>query len=133
MLTQEQLEKLEPLTQHPKYGKLLSDAIEVWKKENATPTKGTWGIIDDWEVQFNSDGTGRYCLIGAGLLDKLVVDHSKIATVSNYFKLDNLDFDLIVWGFDNVRVYDEFQNHDAYQFGLAVSKILFDSDLKEKP
>lgn len=34
MLTSKQLQAPEPLTTHAKYGKLLSDAIDVWKRED---------------------------------------------------------------------------------------------------
>lgn len=32
MLTQEQLDKLQPLVRHPEYGALLKAAITSWKK-----------------------------------------------------------------------------------------------------
>lgn len=52
MLTEEQKIKLELLTHHPKYGKLLIDAMETW--DFTTPSQNTIGITR-WESDRFSD------------------------------------------------------------------------------
>lgn len=44
MLTKTQIKNLESLTIHPRFGKLLTNAMEQWSKEDVNITTGSYGI-----------------------------------------------------------------------------------------
>lgn len=126
MLTQDQKDKLEPLTKHEKFGKLLIEAMKTW--ETATPKQKTWGakrfddkcnLLDKWELRKDSN---ECCLIGAAMIEKSLTEYDIVESANNYFKLDDTAWDLIC-GFDSS---DDLEfSHDAGKFGKQVADILF--------
>lgn len=143
MLTNEQIEKLDPLTKHPKFGILLQEAMNIWEG-SVNPNHGDWGIyLDLSDNKFRIDG--QCCLIGASLVNKKV-NHAKIeGSDFDLFDLDhyeqirmgfnqnydfsNLEFNSLWKGFDawsrGNDYYEPLYDEDAFQFGLQVRKILF--------
>ena len=126
MLTQDQKDKLEPLTLHPKFGKLLQEAMKTW--ETATPKQKTWGatrfddkynLLDKWELRKDSN---ECCLIGASMIEKSSTECDIVESVNDCFKLDDTAWDLIC-GFDSSDNL-EFSN-EAGKFGKQVADILF--------
>lgn len=128
MLTQDQKDKLEPLTLHPRFGKLLKEAMKTW--ESATPKRATWGatrfddkcnLLDKWELRKNSN---ECCLVGASIIGKNLTENDIIESANNYFKLDGDAWDLVC-GFD---CSDNLEfSHEAGKFGKKVTDILFKS------
>lgn len=128
MLTQDQKDKLEPLTLHSKFGKLLKEAMKTW--ESATPKRATWGatrfddncnLLDKWELRKNSN---ECCLVGASMVGKNLTENDIIESANNYFKLDGDAWDLVC-GFD---CSDNLEfSHEAGKFGKKVTDILFKS------
>lgn len=126
MLTQDQKDKLEPLTKHEKFGKLLIEAMKTW--ETATPKQKTWGatrfddkynLLDKWKFRKDSY---ECCLIGAAMIEKSLTENDIVESANDYFKLDDMAWDLIC-GFDSPD-YWEF-SHEAGKFGKQVADILF--------
>ncbi len=126
MLTQNQKDKLELLTHHEKFGKLLIDAMKTW--ETATPKQKTWGItryddkynlLDKWEFRKDSN---ECCLIGGSMINQALTKYDIVESATNYFKLDDTAWDLIC-GFDSSDDL-EFSN-EAGKFGKQVADILF--------
>jgi len=127
MLTQTQKDKLEPLTNHPKFGKLLIEAMKTW--EISTPKQKTWGttrfdkhynLLNKWELM--EDSNQCCCLIGASMVGKAMTENDIIASVDKYFDLDSTAWDLVS-GFDSSNDF-EFST-DAGNFGKQVADILF--------
>lgn len=126
MLTENQKSKLEPLTHHPKFGKLLIEAMKTW--EISTPKQKTWGttrfdkhynLLAKWELSNQC-----CCLVGASMVGKTLTENDIIASVDKYFELDYTAWDL-VGGFDSS---DDFEfSTDAGNFGKQVADILFKS------
>lgn len=127
MLTQNQKDKLEPLTHHEKFGKLLIEAMKTW--ETATPKRKTWGatrfddkynLLDKWELRKYSN---ECCLIGASIIGKSTKD-GIVESANDCFKLDNTAWDLIC-GFDSSDDWES--SNEAIKFGRQVADILFKS------
>jgi len=130
MLTQEQKDKLSEFTNHPKFGKLLQNAILIWDLPKVNPTYSRFGItIEDsvWKVK----SLGKSCcLLGASLVGKESVD-SEInsmwtitkAAKDSYSILENEARDLIQ-GFDCFRKIPSNES-EAFIFGNTIGKILF--------
>lgn len=76
MLTEQQLKNLAPLCENPKFGKLLSDAIEIWKREDVLPLNNSFGLKIDYKSQIfelsEYDRKYKYkcCLVGAAVVGK---------------------------------------------------------------
>src|SRR5690606_30806684 len=105
MLTQDQIDKLQLLTQHSKFGKLLQDAIEVWKRKDVAPVHGSFGIYDiNNKFVFDPDDEcNNCCLVGAALYNKnVIVSDKEIFTpsASKAFNLSNNEIRSLFAGFD---------------------------------
>lgn len=133
MLTQEQKNKLEPLTKHKRFGKLLIDAMKTW--ETAIPKQKTYGVtrwvenceIDTLSVSYTFDPNYNNCccLIGGALLGKSSND-GYVDSIINNFELVEFEIDCLIKGFDlNVEFEKELNNNEAYRFGKSVSAIIF--------
>jgi len=125
MLTQEQKDKLEPLTKHSKFGKLLVEAMKAW--EIAAPAKGNFGLDKLWldsKFEFNSLKNPSCCLIGALLFKKTSNSYSLCLSAQYIFKLDHDDVNFLVAGFDCSNSFIS-EKSEAYLFGNQVSNILF--------
>ena len=133
MLTQEQLEKLQPLTLHSKFGKFLEDAVEVWK--NANPNQHSYGVGSSYTsepiMEFDCDSVPDCCLIGAAVLGKnipLYDENVKMdewdRTCNKYFGLTREEIHAMIQAFDDGIIMD---NHDpeAFEFASQVRKIVF--------
>lgn len=109
MLTQDQKNALEPLTNHKKYGELLICAINTW--ETATPKRGDY---------FTS--TKECCLIGAAAGES----GFNCARTASIFELSILEIWTISDGFENNhKQYSSEQSLDeGYDFGKAVADIV---------
>lgn len=124
MLTQEQIEKLEPLTLHPKYGKLLKSAISSWKK--CKPESRHFGVIKK-DNKFCRDKNWKgCCLIGASLLNKKA-DEDILGSAVKKYKLDEIKevWDL-VYGFDGLSKDTalHIKYEEAYDFSKKVKEVL---------
>ncbi len=125
MLTQEQKDKLHPLTLHPKFGKLLIEAIKGW--ENSTPKTQDFGISrfdsdphimrSTWKLNPNSNKC--CCLIGSAILGK-DSSYGIISSAMNNFSLSEKEVNEIINGFDYL-----FSDSEGHNFGNSVSKIIF--------
>lgn len=121
MLTLEQKEKLEPLTHHEKYGKILIDAMKTW--ETVTPNTGIFGvrIISNTFTLLNNS---TCCLIGASLAGKTAIESDDLSTES--FKSLKLN-EIVMW--DIIRGFDSFRNQiniksEPFIFGRTVADIV---------
>jgi len=113
MLTQNQKDKLEPLTNHPKFGKLLSAAIKTW--ENINPKQFTF--CDDYRNCKNC------CLVGASVLNEYMSFEnieSAITLAHENFNITEYDVITLSDGFDNNPSYEA----EGYKFGKAVADIV---------
>lgn len=134
MLTEIQLKNLEPLTKHPKYGKLLCDAIEVWKTENVYPITRRFGIaknvFTNTYCQESNEGSNQYCcLIGAAITGKevalkfpLVIAGIREVVLKN-FQISYEEMINLFQGFDCVNNFG--LTNESYEFGKAVHLIVF--------
>lgn len=116
MLTENQKSKLEPLTHHEKYGKLLFDAIKTW--ETIHPKQREFGVFRGKDSKWEADSEIGCCLIGAAITGK---DSTMLIEVSEYFPIEQKD----MW-----RLSDGFDDHsnnesEAWLFGKTVSDIVF--------
>lgn len=124
MLTQEQKVLLEPLTHHPKYGKLLQEAIKGWEEVN--PMKEVFGVYwyrGEFKLDIDyDDGSTGCCLLGSAMLHKKSDDDYVSNSVRDSFTLNEEETSGLMSGFDGDSVsYPD----EAYEFGLKVNKILF--------
>jgi hypothetical protein len=130
MLTQEQKDKLEPLTNYKRFGKLLIDAMHTW--EFSKPVCAKLGITryskDKELVKFfefsDSDIQKECCLVGASLFGK----QSDFITVAlnDYFNIDTLEMIHLESGFDSHDGHDPRITTEAFEFGKSVGKIVFE-------
>lgn len=124
MLTPEQINKLQTLTSHPKFGKLLIDAIIIWMY--AIPKRETWGVIDHSDsnlVELTKENC--CCLIGAASVGK--PNQNIRDLISDYFEISFEDYASLMCGFDGDRdLYGGYHHDDdAYSFGRNVARIVF--------
>ncbi len=129
MLTQEQLEKLQPLTLHPRFGKFLEDAIKGWKTNN--PVQGTYGVSSNYctpPIMELDCSLNRCCLIGAATLGKEIPEYNGMddwdRTCKAHFGLKLNEIHAMIQAFDDGVIMD---NHDfkAFEFATQVRKIVF--------
>jgi hypothetical protein len=146
-LTKNQLEKLEPLTNHPKYGKLLQVAIGNW--EDCDPIKEDYGIWfnekqntwTDYTYTTNDMNDCPKCLIGSAIANcknnfvteahypnGLKMDPQIIKASEEYSLLPEEVCSLVA-GFDLGDAL--FIHKEAYDFGKQVSMILFNDKENE--
>src|SRR5574338_254312 len=123
MLTDDQIEKLKPLMNHPKYDSILKDAVEIWKREDVTPKQGTWGLYGEingnWEFdEFNKE----CCLIGASLVGKPVRNYLHVSAKES-FNISRKEYNSLISGFDNKLYLTEY-NIEAFDFGKKVYEIV---------
>lgn len=120
-LTQEQIQKLQPLTQHPKFGKLLQDAIEIWKKENIIPVIKDFGVIPyETDLIYIIRDKGC-CLLGAALVNK-PCHKAFFNTIKEYYNLSISEYDGLWVGFDIEPLFSE--DFEAWKFGKQVHEII---------
>jgi hypothetical protein len=128
MLTQDQKEKLEPLTKHKSFGKLLIEAMKTW--EIVDPRSGfgvdRWGSDDNllkfWKLDSHNSGC---CLLGASILGKDSTG-SFIESVEKEFQINHGTAWELSDGFENCASVET----EASLFGEQVSEIVF---LKGEP
>lgn len=136
MLTQDQLNQLQPLTQHSRFGNLLIKSIEGWKISN--PKDGNYGL--ELKTNFNTLETilvpdqfdNCTCLFGAAMIGSIVEkptfdnpDDPFERTVKKLGFSDNVRHSLVI-GFDNLSISDcDFIiDQEAYDFAQQVRKIV---------
>lgn len=128
MLTQDQKEKLELLTKHESFGKLLIEAMKTWETVNPRSGFGVdrWGsdghILKFWELDSCNNGC---CLLGASILGKDSTG-SFIESVEKEFQINNKTAWELSDGFENCSSVET----EASLFGEQVSQIAF---LKGEP
>lgn len=125
MLTPDQKEKLELLTHHEKYGKLLIEAIKSWETTN--PSKRIFGIklaknFENWEIDSFYDD--RCCLIGAALSGKKANMSSFVKSIVDNYSILYAETENLINGFDQIDS-NSFCSSGAYDFGKQVSEIIF--------
>ena len=109
MLTQDQKNQLNPLTLHPKFGRLLTEAIKTW--ETMTPKQRT----------FCDDTMNNCCLVGASVLNDYILSSNwKSAVTLASEKFTGYEVVTVSDGFDNEPSYED----EGYNFGKAVSDIV---------
>ena len=118
MLTQNQKDKLEPLTNHEKYGKLLIDAIKTW--ETIHPKQREFGVFKGKDSKWEADSETGCCLIGAAIAGKDSQD-DRFLVITKSFLFEEKDIWPISDGFDG-HSNDE---SEAWLFGKTVSDIVF--------
>lgn len=129
MLTQEQIEKLELLTKHPRFGQILQDAMSNWIQPNINPVHGDFGVI------YSND---RFilekdccCLIGSFILGKKNLnpleeeETLRCELAGQYLDISYWEITAIVDGFDQRMLKFNASFPEAYDFGKQVSLILF--------
>ena len=121
MLTEIQKLKLEPLTHHEKYGKLLINAMKTW--ETIHPKQREFGVFRGKDSKWEADSEIGCCLIGAAITGKNS-RHERICTAIKYFSLDRKDMWSLSDGFDDHSTNDS----EAWLFGKTVSDILFEKE-----
>src|SRR5574338_959569 len=133
MITENQIEKLKPLTEHPRFGKLLLNAIENWKL--VKPNIGAFGIRPIYKKEsdffvWKEDNTNYgCCLIGSSLIN---ITNKNAAS---QFDLCELKYNLtdsevygLIIGFDNIHIRNVEFDQKAYEFGKKVNEIIFKND-----
>jgi hypothetical protein len=124
MLTQEQKVKLDPLTKHERYGKLLQEAIKGWEEVN--PKKDVFGVYwDDGEFKLDTGGLDSVegcCLLGSAMMHKKSDDDYVLNSVRYSFALNEEEASKLMSGFDGDGA---LYSNEAYEFGLKINKILF--------
>jgi len=121
MLTQDQKSKLEPLTKHEKFGKLLIEAIKTW--EVIHPKQREFGVFKGKEFKWEADSETGCCLIGAAITGK-DSRHERICTATDCFSLDRKDLWALSDGFDDHSIDES----EACLFGKTVSDIVFEKE-----
>jgi hypothetical protein len=135
MLTQSQKEKLRPFTLHPKFGKLLIEAMNVW--ETAIPYQGGYGItrwlsvgheqvfVATTKYRFDDRNDNKCCLIGACLVSKTVDEAMSMeGSVNEYFNLQYDETRALIHGFDE-ELNSIHSDSEGYVFANQVAKIIF--------
>lgn len=124
MLTSEQISKLEPLFEHPKFDRPLKEGVGVWKTEGI-PLRGTWGVIS-CNVKWQLISDKCCCLVAASMVNKpkyytLEEDFEK------YYDLSKEEYLGLMAGFDSYIHRPDWEkiHKEAYQFGFEVGKIIF--------
>lgn len=117
MLTQDQKLKLEPLTHHEKYGKLLIDAMKTW--ENFYPKQREFGVFRGKESKWEAYENGC-CLIGAAIVGK-DSHYDRCTAVMKSFLFEEKDIWTLTNGFDGHCDNES----EAWLFGKTVSDIVF--------
>lgn len=120
MLTPEQKSKLEPLTHHEKYGKILIEAIKSWEK--TIPTRHMFGIKFENNWKLEPFAHKCCCLIGAALLDKKAVVNNFSKSIAYTYQITEYESDQLIAGFDQ----NTYSNSEAFRFGKSISKIIFE-------
>jgi hypothetical protein len=124
MLTQEQKVKLDPLTKHERYGKLLIDAMRTW--EISKPEEGSYGVQRDTLGEaFDFDSPDKHCcLLGAALYSKKSSESGYDAVIRDYFQIGSDEMGKLYQGFDNLNVINNYNYKEAFDFGQAVREIV---------
>lgn len=136
MLTELQILKLQNFTTLPKFGRIVSDALLIWKKESVIPHPHVFGIkysIENHKFKFNKwasiKGNQICCLLGAALInkkEKSTLQNLPDAVALN-FKITVEDATDIYIGFDkSIRKNISIINRsDAWVFGYNVGRAVF--------
>jgi hypothetical protein len=129
MLDKEKLLKLEPLTKHEKFGRLLTEAIRGWEIND--PVQCSYGIRSN-NKKFFSYEESCCCLISAALIDKKDAGYidEDLDIFSNVHQSAMLEFHLtkneiydLMSGFDGDSLG---KGSEAYNFAREIATILFD-------
>lgn len=136
MLTESQINQLQPLTLDPEYGELLKDAIETWKQSDVIPCCNGFGIYFDDELgkfQFDNDDK-QCCLISAAILKKsFEVCCNQFITrscfIKKFYNISITDFGDLWQSFDGC--YD-VKDSSASEFAIKVRNIVNPSCYKSR-
>jgi hypothetical protein len=122
MLTQDQINQLDPLMDHPRYGNLLKDAVQIWKQENVTPSYAASGLLrkdDCWKLSHRQ----KCCLIGASLVGKKYFSDDWGMDAEKYFSLNENEIRSLYFSFDGDDFF-ETSVQEALLFAQEVRKIV---------
>ncbi len=122
MLTEDHLIQLQPLTQHPKFGKLLQAAIQTWSLPDVTPAWGEYGVDYASDVIALMDAN-ECCLLGASVVGKEWYYGSIFLTIENSFQISLDSMEGLFQGFDGY-VETSSDDNEAFEFGLKVREII---------
>lgn len=123
MLTDQQIEKLKPLCNHPRFGKLLSDAIKVWKEPDVQISCKGFGVYLNLSEVYSFDNDNKQCcLIGAAILGKS--SHVSMKVFCNMeYSMSEQDYDDLWLGFDS-RTDLKINDYEVWKFGYNVRQIV---------
>ncbi len=123
MLTQEQINLLTPLMEHPRFGYLLKEAVKSWSND-ITPRSKAFGIVRDRFGVYKESSEGQgCCLLGASLVKKSSLNDDYFLSIHRHFNLSEKECIHLFQGFDGI-IPHHYTEPEAYQFGLAVRKIV---------
>lgn len=134
MLSKDQIEQLEPFCDNFRYGKLITNAVNNWKKLFQKPIRFNFGIIPDKGSYVNliseyDNSIVGCCLIGSALNNKkcysiLSIDDEVLSACKEY-NLDEKEIYDLINGFDLGFDIEPEPKSEAYKIGKQISKIIF--------
>lgn len=136
MLTQEQIEKLEPLTKHPRYGKILKDAMVNWMLPNVSPRmlRDVWGVLGVTWINDRYVINGNFCdLIDGFVANKQNIDPNYRKDIipwcediaMQYAEVTFVEIRMLNEGFEQIIGISSLEFPEAYDFGKQVSIAIF--------
>lgn len=121
----EQIDKLNKLTIHPNYGRILKNSLENWEKFNLIPVTGCFGI-DLCKLLPNTIivAEHRYaCLLGAAMIGR-----TYNGRFHEILSLTKTDFYYLYMGFDFGDESDNpdfnLSKYEAWNFASMIKKII---------
>lgn len=138
MLTETQIEKLNPLLADARYGNLLQNAMNTWQKDYISPASHFYGIklfdknnIENehcsgkiWQLDCWPRGNGHCCLVGASMINSNHIDGLNLRNqIAHKYSIDITEVQYLEVGFDkgihySINITD--MSKKAFKFGLKV-------------
>lgn len=139
MLTETQIEKLNPLLADARYGTLLQNAMNTWQKDYILPAAHFYGIklcdkdnIENngkvWQPDCWLRRFGNCCLVGASMVNSSDMDGLDLRDqIAHKYSIDITEVQFLEVGFDkgihySINITD--MSKKAFEFGLKVRQAL---------
>ncbi len=116
---------------HPRYGRLIANAVSGWQKHNIAPAPEIWGVRNVQPPDLPHElwaPSGRFgdekcaCLVSAALFDRGPVGYGIVADVMKLYDLTSGEVWGLVEGFDRSP---RGIGKPGYEIGQAIAEILF--------